>query len=131
MRYQDNILNKVNDDSTLKYNGLTLNDFDKIKILDTTYQDSKLIKNLKIYSNGTVNKYAKLISKEEIDSYYQIVEEKIKELVDNIFDCNFKINPKIINNKDDVSCKYCKYAAICYKKDKDYTYLTIKKDGDE
>lgn len=129
--YIHNILNKVNDDSTLKYNGLTLNDFEKIKILDTTYQDSKLIKNLKIYSNGSVNKYAKLISKEEIDSYYQIVEEKIKELVDNIFDCNFKINPKIINNKDDVSCKYCKYAAICYKKDKDYTYLTIKKDGDE
>ena len=109
----------------------SLNDLEKIKVLDKTFENSKIIKNLKVLANGNVSKYAKLISKEEIDNYYKIVEDKIMELIDNVYQGNFKINPKIINNKEDVSCKYCKYSAICYKSDKNYTYLTIKKDGDE
>ena len=51
------------------------------------------------------------------------VENKLYEMIKNIFNKNFEINPKIQKDKDDLSCKYCQYSSICYKTIKDYKFL--------
>ena len=46
----------------------------------------------------------------------------INEKIDNILNRKFDINPKIYN-KENVSCEYCKFRDICFKKDKDTKFL--------
>lgn len=126
--YIHNILNKINDNDTLKYNGYTLNDSFLLPILDKTYEKSLLIKNLKVNKDGSFSTHSKLINQEDLDNLPPLVEFKIKEMVNNIYQGKFEIKPKFID-KDDVSCSYCKFFAICYKTKKDYTYLKSKKGG--
>jgi len=124
--YIQNILNKINDDNSLKYNGYTLKDQTLLSILDKNYESSSLIKGLKIKVDGNFNGNSKLMTSEEIDNLSLLVEEKIVEMVTNIYNGNFKIAPKILNDKEDLSCKFCKYFAICYKQPKDYEYISPK-----
>ena len=52
-------------------------------------------------------------------------------MVNGILSGDFKIAPKKIE-KDDMSCEYCKYFAICYKTNKNYTYIKKpEKKGDK
>jgi ATP-dependent helicase/DNAse subunit B len=128
--YIHNILNKVNDESTLKLNGYTVNDLENISKLDNTYTKSSFIKSLAIGKDGNFGRYSKLISNEEIDSLSILVEEKIKELMNNIIEGKFDINPKKIEKKLD-TCNFCEYKNICYKSLKDYIYLSSEKEGEK
>lgn len=126
--YIHNILNKINDDDTLKYNGYTLKDLTLLSLLDSTYESSTLIKSLRIKKDGDFDSNSKLMTKDELEKLSSLVENKIKEMVKSIYNCDFKIYPKIIE-KEDVSCSFCPYSSICYKTSKDYTYLKYKKGG--
>ena len=128
--YIHNILNKVNDESTLKLNGYTVNDLENISKLDNTYTKSSFIKSLAIGKDGNFGRYSKLISNEEIDSLSILVEEKINELMNNIIEGKFDINPKKIEKKLD-TCNFCEYKNICYKSLKDYIYLSSEKEGEK
>ncbi len=128
--YIHNILNKINDDKSLKYKGLTLNSLESIKYLDKTYSSSSFINGLKVKNDGSFAGSAKLINEEDLENYSSLVKEKIDEMIKNIYDCNFKINPKMINDKD-VSCKYCQYSKICYKTIKNYTFINLEKGNDD
>ena len=128
--YIHNILNKVNDESTLKLNGYTLNDLENISILDNTYVSSNFINKLSIGKDGNFGRYSKLITEEEINSLSILVESKIKKLMDSIVERKFDINPKKIEKKLD-TCNYCEYKNVCYKSLKDYIYLSSMKEGEK
>ena len=53
---------------------------------------------------------------------FVIYGKKNSDCKDDILSCKFDINPKVYV-KEDVSCKFCKFKDICYKKDSDVTYL--------
>ena len=110
---------KYNEDILKKYKleGYTIDNENLISIFDKTYMDSKMIKNMKITSNGFSN-YAKTINKEQIEKLIELVDKKIEEARDNIVNCNFEINPKRIDNTL-VGCEYCKYKDICFMKEED------------
>ena len=114
---------KYNEDILKKYKleGYTIDNENLISIFDKTYMDSKMIKNMKITSNG-FSSYAKTISKNQIDKLIELVDKKIDEARDNILSCNFKINPKRIDNEL-VGCKYCKYKDVCFMKEEDIVDL--------
>ena len=114
---------KYNEDILKKYKleGYTIDNENLISIFDKTYMDSKMIKNMKITSNG-FSSYAKTISKNQIDKLIELVDKKIEESRDNILSCNFKINPKRIDNEL-VGCKYCKYKDVCFMKEEDIVDL--------
>ena len=78
-----------------------MSDFNKVKKLSKEQSDLKEI----------VNKYDELCSCEK-----------------NIEEANFKINPKVVDNKENVSCKFCPYKDICYHTSKDITYVNSVKD---
>ena len=114
---------KYNEDILKKYKleGYTIDNENLISIFDKTYMDSKMIKNMKITSNG-FSSYAKTISKDQIDKLIELVDKKIDEARDNILSCNFEINPKRIDNEL-VGCKYCKYKDLCFMKEEDIVDL--------
>ena len=108
-------------ENTLKLEGYSVNNESILSKFDQTYNDSKLIKSMKTSSNGFY-KYSKVLSEEEIDSLINKTDELINNVVDNILGSDFEINPKIIDG-DNVSCGFCEYRDICFRKEKDLVYI--------
>ena len=109
-------------EKSLKLNGYTLSDESFIQDFDPTYESSNYISGLKLTSNGFAS-YSKVLNKKQFDILITIVENKINECITNINNCNFTIEPKIINNKN-ISCEFCPYKSICFTTDKDNQYLS-------
>ena len=98
--------------SELKLQGYTNKDETIMEKVDTTYNESKFIRNLKTTSNGFYQ-HAKLITDEEIDELAKTVENKIIEASDKVINGQFNINPKELATKN-IGCTYCKFKDICY-----------------
>ena len=107
----------------LKLTGYTTDNLNRLSIFDSTYQNSEMIKGMKITKDGSISKLANTLSDGEINEILKLTEFKIKEAIDKILEGNFSINPKILN-RENVSCIYCKYNDICYHTEKDLVYLT-------
>ncbi len=95
---------------------------------DNSYQSSQIIKSLKVKNDGDFYSYSKVLSDNEIEEMIELVEDKIIECIDSIKAGKFDINPKNIDGKN-ISCKYCPYEDICFKKDKDIVYLGGESDA--
>lgn len=123
--YLQKILNNITDKEqrldSLKLQGYTNSDLDIIDKVDSSFNESKVIKGLRTSSKGFYY-YSKMINDEEIDILNNIVESKIKEASKDILDSKFDINPKEMNNEV-IGCKYCRYKDICFMKPKDTVTL--------
>ena len=123
--YLQKILNNITDKEkrldSLKLQGYTNSDLDIIDKVDSSFNDSKVIKSLRTSSKGFYA-YSKIINDEEIDILNKVVETKIKEASMDILDSKFDINPKEMNNEI-IGCKFCKYKDICFMKPKDTVTL--------
>lgn len=95
---------------------------------DLTVENSSLIKGIRQKKDGDFYSYSKVLSTTDIEQIYDKVNEKINNAFVNILNCEFNINPKMINGND-ISCIYCTYSDICYKSYKNY--IKIKIDGDD
>lgn len=135
--YLQKILNNeiVNDNKTsyidqkkknLLLQGYSNSDSSILKELDNTYEDSKMIKSMKVGSNGFYQ-YSKVLSNSDMDALTSIVEEKIDMGISNITNACFDINPKRIG-MNNLGCENCKYNDICYRKEKDIVNLKEYKD---
>lgn len=123
--YLQKILNNTTDKEkrldSLKLQGYTNSDLDYIDKVDSSFNDSKVIKSLRTSSKGFYY-YSKMINDEEIDILYNVVDSKIKEASKDILDSKFDINPKEMNNEN-IGCGFCKYKDICFMKQKDAVTL--------
>ena len=123
--YLQKILNNTTDKEkrldSLKLQGYTNSDLDYIDKVDSSFNDSKVIKSLRTSSKGFYY-YSKMINDEEIDILYNVVDSKIKEASKYILDSKFDINPKEMNNEN-IGCGFCKYKDICFMKQKDAVTL--------
>ena len=106
---------------SLKLQGYSNSDSDVLKYVDSSYENSKVIKSMRVGNNGFYS-YSKTISDEQIDILNEIVSDNIKKSSDSIINGHFDINPKEINGVN-VSCTYCKYKDICYRKNEDIIKL--------
>ena len=117
----------------MKLSGFTTDDISRINILEDLDGKSSVVSKLAITKNGELSKNSKVISDEDMKDMIKLVEDKILEASTSILNNDFSINPKVIDNKN-VSCIYCRYKDICYKRIKDYVYYETKKeeviDGD-
>lgn len=117
----------------MKLTGFTSSDISRINILEDLDGKSNVVSKLAITKNGELSKNSKVISDEDMKDMIKLVEDKILEASTSILNNDFSINPKVIDNKN-VSCTYCRYKDICYKRIKDYAYCETKKeeviDGD-
>ena len=117
----------------MKLTGFTSSDISRINILEDLDGKSNVVSKLAITKNGELSQNSKVISDEDMKDMIKLVEDKILEASTSILNNDFSINPKVIDNKN-VSCTYCRYKDICYKRIKDYAYYETKKeeavDGD-
>lgn len=117
----------------MKLTGFTSSDISRINILEDLDGKSNVVSKLAITKNGELSKNSKVISDQDMKDMIKLVEDKILEASTSIVNNDFSINPKVIDNKN-VSCTYCRYKDICYKRIKDYVYYETKKeeviDGD-
>lgn len=111
----------------MKLTGFTSSDISRINILEDLDGKSNVVSKLAITKNGELSKNSKVISDEDMKDMIKLVEDKILEASTSILNNNFSINPKVIDNKN-VSCTYCRYKDICYKRIKDYVYYETKKE---
>ena len=107
---------------SLKLDGYSTIDMNRLSAFDSTYENSEMIKSMRLKKDGTFNHYAKVLTDDEISQLLVMVHEKINDAMEKILDCEFSINPKVLKRRDK-SCKFCKYKDICYHQDKDYVYL--------
>lgn len=108
-------------ENTLKLEGYSIDNEAILSKFDTTYNDSKLIKGMKTSSNGFYA-YSKVLSEDKIDSLVDDTDNLINKAVDSILEADFTIDPKVIDGEN-VSCKYCEYRDICYRREKDIVYI--------
>lgn len=110
----------------LKLIGYSNSNPEILERFDKTYQNSRIIKSLKLTSNG-FSKHAKLLNTNQIDKLIDLCKNNIEASITSIENADFKINPKVI--KDDyIGCKFCPYNDICYKTYADYVMLEEQKD---
>ena len=130
-RILDNEINKEKGKSyssikkdKLKLLGYTNSEEELISLFDKNYFDSEVIKSMKKTSNG-FSKYARLINSSDIDKLINLTEKHIDNAFDKVLDGDFSIKPKRIDNEL-VSCKYCKYRDVCFRKEEDIENLKEK-----
>lgn len=114
-------------ENTLKLEGYSVNNENSLSIFDTTYENSKYIKSLKKSSNGFYA-YSKVLSEEDIESLIDKTDKLIDKTIDMILESDFDINPKVIDG-DNVSCSFCEYKDICYRREKDIVYINREKES--
>ena len=115
---------------SMMLNGFSSDDIDRLKQCDTSIDEnggtSENIRTIKTKkSDGMLYSSAKVKSDEEMDDLVKFVEEKILEAGNDILSGDFKINPILVNKKN-VSCEYCEYRDICYRRNEDLTSKIIK-----
>lgn len=112
----------------LKLQGYSNSDIGILEKVDSSYQNSHLIKSLRMTNNGFYS-YAKVLSHEQINNLCVSVDNVIKVTASSILNANFDINPKEIDGEL-IGCKYCKYKDICYRKNEDIVKLEKQKYSD-
>lgn len=127
-------LQKILDDDVnkdeLKLEGYTFNDVNTIKLIDNNYLDKSFISGIKVKKDGSLSDSKKLFDSSYYEEILSIVEQKIEEAINNIINAKFDINPKVVKGEN-ISCKFCKYKDICYKKYKDSVVISQAGDEDE
>ena len=116
-----NVSNIQKRKESLKLQGYSNEDIDILVKVDSSYENSCVIKSLRTTQNGFYS-YSKIINDEQIDTLYNIVESKVKEARDKILNTEFDINPKEMDDKN-IGCKFCKYKDICYMTSSDIVKL--------
>lgn len=114
-------------ENTLKLEGYSIDKEEILSKFDTTYNDSKLIKSMKTSNNGFYS-YSKVLSEDEINNLISDTDNLIEETIKSILEADFAINPKIIDG-DNVSCKFCEYRDICFRREKDLNYINRNKEN--
>ena len=112
----------------LKLKGYSLGNESKLELIDSTYQNSELIHNMKLTSKG-FGPYSKVLTNNQIDNIIKLTDNKIDECIDAIENAKFDINPKMINKKN-IGCEFCKFKDICFMNNRDIKELEDIKDLD-
>ena len=93
-----------------------------LSMLDPHYENSSMIKSMRVKKDGDFYSYVKVLSSDEMDDIANKVENKIYEALNDICKCKFNINPKILGRKNQ-SCSFCEFKDCCFVTHNDYMYL--------
>lgn len=116
---------KYQEQSSYKLQGYTIRDDKLVELIDPGYQKSDYIAGMSTNSSGDFSYYSKVVTVPDIYDLISLSEDLITKAFDNIYNGDFSISPKRIENKD-MSCMYCKHKDICFKKYEDYIDLDKK-----
>ncbi|MGM9969164.1 MAG: PD-(D/E)XK nuclease family protein [Anaeroplasma sp.] len=113
-------------EKSFRLRGYSVKDGSILALLDPNYSASDYIQSMMIKKDGNFGAYAKVITEKDCNRLIDIVNDLIIKAAGDIKKGNFRISPKRIADKN-VSCVFCNYKDICFKKYTDEVEL-IKKD---
>jgi ATP-dependent helicase/DNAse subunit B len=116
---------------TLKLRGYTVNQEDEVLKIDKEAMSDSFIAGMRFKANDTLYSTVKTFDKEALTLLVMHIETLIQKAVSDILKGDFKINPKKDLKGNDLSCMYCQFKDICYKKLEDYEPLNVPKDENE
>ena len=96
LSYGDDYLKYLSDSIALQ--GYSNSSFEILSHFDPAFSNSTMIKGMKLTAKQEFNRFSKVLSTKQMDEITIQVEELIKNALINITNCNFTINPKILNN---------------------------------
>ena len=102
--------------------GYSTSNIDILEKFDSTYTSSELIKSMKYSEEKGFDRYSKIIDDDTLYNMIKFTKKHIESRTDDILNCKFDINPKMYNKKN-VSCEWCSFKDICFKRDSDLVYL--------
>ncbi len=105
--------------NALKLVGYSNSNPNIIAKFDSTFENSEFIRSMKLKKDGTFYKNAKVMDKEQIKKFYDLIKELLNNAIKDIKNGNFEINPIEIKEVFH-SCQFCPYEDICFKTYKDY-----------
>lgn len=114
---------------SLKLEGYSNTNVDVLEKLDSNYQNSTLIKGMRVKNDGSFYSNVKSLSSDKMKALTNYVDKLIDEASDNIIAGNFSIAPKQIGDKI-VSCDFCPFSELCYRKEKDIVHLKLPENLD-
>ena len=129
---------EVTKKNALKALGYYNSNFEILGSVYSSYPNSCQIKSLKVKKDGNFYNYAKIFDKDDLNTLFNLVDNLIHQTIDEITKGQFKIEPKVLDNKKNISCEFCPFKDICFYKDKDKVYINsdknflkkeVKKDG--
>ena len=106
--------------------GYSTDNIERLERFDSTYEDSEMIKSMK-YKEEKFDRYTKIIDDDLETLLVDYTKKKIEETTNKILDASFTINPKVYKGKN-ISCEFCSFRDICYRKEKDSVYLDTVED---
>ena len=107
----------------LKLVGYSIDNISSLVLFDKNYENSNIIKGLKVKNDGTFYKTAKVLSNDQIENIINTTEKIIDNDIKNILKGEFNINPKKIGYDKEIGCEFCHFKDICYKKNTDEIIL--------
>lgn len=111
----------------LKAVGYSTSNLNILGMVDSSYPNSCQIKSMKTTQSGNFYTYTKVFNQEDLDTLFKLIDNLIKDTVKKVIDADFKIEPKILDNKENISCQFCPFKDICFTKDKDKIYINSDK----
>lgn len=115
-------------EENLRLQGYSIYDEDLLKEFDSNYENSRVVRSLSKTQNG-FSSYSKLLTENQMNALYDLVDKKINEARDSIINADFEINPKRISDKN-MSCNFCKFKDICFMNENNIVNLKEIKDLD-
>lgn len=125
--YLQNIIldNKSDEEklNSLKLIGYTNENKSFIDLFDSSYKNSNVISGLKVTNSDDFSANSKkyLLSNYEIDDIINKTRQKIDEVLENIMNAKFDINPKY--DKTNIGCEFCSYRDLCFMNENNFTYI--------
>ena len=129
IKYSGFYLQKFNIiDKDYRLVGYSNSNIDTLKIMDNNYVNSKIIKSLKVNNDGSFAKNSKVLSDTEIEEIKVEVKKQIANVIENIKNNKFDINPKRSEGKN-IGCEFCQYKDICFVTKDDEVELDLTLSG--
>ncbi len=116
--------------NNLKLDGLTLTDESKLKMFDSSYESSLIVKSLKTKQDGTFSKSNRLMDIERENELYNEIKSLIENCINEVAKGNFDIKPTWVMGKQK-ACDLCDYKDICYRRKEQYSIKYIKTEEGE
>ena len=110
-------------ENNLKLVGYSNSNIHTLSMFDNTYENSSLIRSMRVKSDGNFYAYSKTLTDNEIEKIISVTENVIDNAINKILDGDFTINPKRIGYDEDVGCNFCKFRDICFRKENDYVII--------
>ena len=112
----------------LKWKGYTVNHVDEVLQIDHDAVEDSFIQGMRFKRDGDFYKSVKRYETDDLALLVEHLEALIETAIDHILAGDFAIDPKRDEKHKDLSCTYCPFNDVCYKRADDYQTVEIPAD---